>query len=359
MDFTPTDERRQLADSLRRYLAQNCGAEHRRRMAYEAPFHDPALWTGLADLGAIGALIPESAGGYGGAGYDVAVVFEELGAALCPEPMLAALMAGRVMAAAGADCSALVDGRERIALAFGEPGEAAGRGEPPQTRAERHGGAWRLTGRKSVVYGGHSADRLIVTAMHERGQGLFVINAADAQVQALGLIDGGGAAEITLDACPADCLLEQGEAALEEALDFATLALCAEAVGATGWMAKALADYLGTRKQFGRPIGSFQALRHRYVDLNIEAEQARSITLLAASRMDSALRARTLSMAKALGGRTARLWAEESIQMHGGIAMTWEATVSHYAKRLVMIDHQLGDELWHLERVAAGYAEAG
>jgi len=358
MDFTPTDERRQLADSLRRYLAQNCSAEHRRRVAYEAPFHDPAVWAGLADLGAIGALIPESAGGYGGAGFDVTTVFEELGAALCPEPLLGALMAGRVLAATGGDCSALIEGGARVALAFGEEGDATGR-EPPQTRAERHGDGWRLTGAKSVVYGGGSADRFIISASHAGGTGLFMVAASDAQVQAMGLIDGGGAAEVTLDACPAECLAEAGEAALAEALDFATLALCAEAVGAIGWMARTLAEYLATRKQFGRPIGSFQALRHRVVDLNIEAEQARSITLLAASRMDSPLRARTLSMAKALIGRTARLWAEETIQMHGGIAMTWEATVSHYAKRLVMIDHQLGDELWHLEQVAAAYAEAG
>jgi alkylation response protein AidB-like acyl-CoA dehydrogenase len=115
-----------------------------------------------------------------------------------------------------------------------------------------------------------------------------------------------------------------------------------------------LLDHLKTRRQFGRPIGSFQALQHRMVDLRIEIEQARSITILAASRMDTDGQSRGVSMAKSLVGRVARRVAEETIQMHGGIAMTWEHPASHYAKRLVMIDHQLGDADHHLQRVAAG-----
>ena len=162
----------------------------------------------------------------------------------------------------------------------------------------------------------------------------------------------------TLDDSPAECLMEDGEAALTRAVTRGTLALCAEAVGAMDRVQRTLAEYLRTRKQFGQPLGRFQVLRHRFVDLCIELEQARSITLLAASELDAADGARSLSMAKALVGKVARQWSEEAVQMHGGIGMTWETPVSRYAKRLVMIDHQLGDSLWHLERVSAAYRAA-
>lgn len=358
MAFQTTDERRMLGESLSRYLLQNYDHSHRLNVAYTAPFHDPSRWAALAELGMLSALAPEEAGGFGGEGLDIATVFHALGHGLCPEPALPAMMALRVLMAAARPVEPLLEGRERLVLALGEPGGGSGL-EPPETEARQDAGQWRLSGRKSVVWGGGAAHRLIVSARHSGGIGLFEVAAEDAQIAPYAMIDGGGAAEITLQDTAAQCLLEDGAAALADAVDHGLLALCAEAVGVMDQVQALTADYLRTRKQFGTAIGRFQVLRHRFVDLVIEIEQARSITFLAAGQMrDLAGRGRVLSMAKALVGKVARQVAEESIQMHGGIGMTWEAAVSHYAKRLVMIDHQLGDSLLHLERVAQAYRAA-
>ncbi len=357
MDFQPSETRRMLADSIARTLARQCDYERRRAVAYEEPFHDPKLWEALAELGVTGALLPEDKSGFGGEGFDIATVFETLGGALCPEPMLGQLMGLSVLADAGADCEAALAGEERLALAIGEPGSGSGL-EPPETRARQADGGWRLDGRKSVVWGGGSAHRLIVSAAHEGGMGLFSVRAEDVAIAAYAMIDGGGAAEVSLDDCPAECLIEDGAAALERAVMRGQLALCAEAVGVMDHVQGLLAEHLRTRKQFGVALSKFQVLRHRFIDLCVELEQARSITLKAAGELDTPEGPRAVSMAKALVGQVARQWSEEAIQLHGGIGMTWEAAVSHYAKRLVMIDHQLGDYLWHLERLAVGYRAA-
>lgn len=351
MDFNLTEERRMLADTLGRYLAETCPPEKRAKLAYEAPFHDPAAWVGLAEIGALLALVPETAGGFGGAGFDIAVVFEELGRGLCPEPVLGTLMASRLLVAAGEDVAALLDGSLRYAVAMSEP-DAPWALDGIATRAK--GG--RLTGRKSAVYGGNDADRFLVAARSDEAIALYEIGADAARVTGYGMIDGGGAAELFLEDTPARLVLSDAGAVLADALDAGALALAAEAVGLMDATMALLTDYLRTRKQFGRTIGSFQALQHRAVDLVGEIEQARSIVILAASRMGEADQSRTVSMAKYLCGKVARQVAEEAIQMHGGIAMTWEAAVSHYAKRLVMLDHQLGDADFHLERVMAGLA---
>lgn len=351
MDFSLTDDRRMLSDSLSRFLADKYPFEHRSAVAYEAPFHDPALWAEMAGLGVLQVLAQEEAGGFGGAGFDITTVFEALGRGLCPEPVLGTLMASRLLAAAGVDQEALLDGTRRYAVAIGE---ADAPYDPDDIATLARNG--RLTGRKSVIYGGNDAEVFLVAAKSGDTLGLYAVQAADAQVTGYGLIDGGGAAELFLDGTPGERLLADARAAIDTALDAGRLALCAEAVGAMDATKELLLDYLRTRRQFGTAIGSFQALQHRAVDLVTEIEQARSITILAASRMEEDDRARNVAMAKALIGRAARQIAEEAIQMHGGIAMTWEAAVSHYAKRLVMIDTQLGDLDYQIERVSAGYA---
>lgn len=350
MDFTISDDRRMLSETLRRYLSDTCPIEHRNRVAYTAPFHDPEAWAGLAELGLFYALADEGAGGMGGSGFDVAVVFEELGRALCPEPVLGQLMAIRLIGAAGGALGPLLSGETRLAVALGEldaPYDLDG--------IETRVAAGRLTGRKSVVYGGAGADRLLVAAA---GPSLWEVAPRDAEITGYGMIDGGPAAEVFLEDAPATCLLETATSALEDARDWAALALSAEALGAMETAFAMLTGYLGTRKQFGVPIGSFQALQHRAVDLAIEIEQARSIVILAASAMGGPDQPKRVAQAKHLAGRIARQVAEEVIQMHGGIAMTWEYPASHYAKRLVMIDHQMGDTDWQLERLA-GMLQAG
>ncbi|MDJ0824140.1 MAG: acyl-CoA dehydrogenase family protein [Rhodobacter sp.] len=357
MDFEPSDDRRVLADTLTRFLAAEYPIAHRNAVAYAAPYHDPDKWARLSDLGLLYALAPEAQGGMGGAGFDIATVFQPLGAALCPEPVLAALLSARLLVAAGHDLDPLLSGRTRYAAAIGEIDAPY---DPAEITCAAQGGAtgWTLHGRKSVVYGGGTADRLLVAARASEAVGLFEVASEAVEITAYGMIDGGGAAEVFLDATPAALLLPDAEATLHDALDHGALALCAEAVGAMDTAQALLLDHLRTRQQFGQPIGSFQALQHRMVDLTIEIEQARSITILAASRMGAEQQSRTVSMAKSHIGRTAKLVAEELIQLHGGIGMTWEHPAAHYAKRLVMIDHQLGDTDFHLQRVMAGYRGA-
>lgn len=353
MNFEATEDRRLLSDTLTRYLRDNYPIEHRTKVAYNAPYHDPAKLAELIELGVLHALAPEAQGGFGGTGFDITTVFEPLGAALCPEPILPALLSAGLLAAAGTDLAPLLEGRDSYAVAIGEP-EAPYALEDLTTTATGTGtDACTLSGRKSVVYGGSCAQQLLVAARHDSGVGLYEVSAEAATITGYGMIDGGPAAEVILDDTPATCLIDRAEAPLQDALDRGALALCAEALGVMSVIQSTTLDYLQTRKQFGVAIGKFQALQHRMVELMIEIEQARSITILAASAIGGEDQSLRVSMAKNLIGRTAKLVAEEAIQMHGGIAMTWEYPISHYAKRLTMIDAQLGDTDTHLERVMA------
>ena len=351
MDFTPTEDRRMIADSFRRFLADKFPAERRNEIAYEGACHDPDAWGGLAELGILGALVSEEDGGFGGAGFDITTVFEEAGRALCPEPLLGNLLALRLYAAhCKADrVEAIIAGAERAAFAvdetdsFGDLGEISAKAEGDT-----------LTGRKTVVYGGQAADWILVAAKSASGKlGLYEVKASDAEVLSYPMIDGGGAAEIVLDKTPATCLSDDAEAAIEAALAAGRLALCAEAVGAMDVLKDMTRDYLMQRQQFGRPIATFQALQHRLVDFSIEIEQARSIVIYAAGNLETGDRALSVAKAKNLIGRAGKLVAEECVQMHGGIGMTWEYAGSHYAKRLIMIDHQLGDTEDMLRKVMA------
>ncbi len=350
MNFEQSDDRRMLRETLARYLADACPVTARAEVAYAAPWHGPEAWAGMAELGVFHALAREEAGGMGGTGFDISVVFEELGRALCPEPVLPTLLGIRLLAAAGGDVEPLLAG-QHVAVGIGEL-EAPYDLDGILTRFD----AGRLTGRKSVVYGGAGAERLLIAAQADGRLALFDVKAGDAQVTGYGMVDGGPAAEVFLDATPGELVLADARAALSDALDVGALALCAEALGAMEVVQDTLVDYLKTRTQFGQPIGTFQALQHRAIDLSIEIEQARSIVILAASAEGTADFAKRVSQAKFLVGQIARQVSEEAIQMHGGIGITWDYPLAHYAKRLVMIDAQLGDTDWYLERLITARA---
>lgn len=355
MNFDLTEDRQLLSDTLTRYLSDKYEIRKRNEVAYTAPYHDPARWAEMTEMGIAGALVPEAAGGFGGTGFDITVVFEALGRALCPEPFLGALLASRLLLAAGADQTALVDGSRLYAVGLGEIDAPYGL-EGLTATARRVGSSYRLTGRKSAVYGGNAADVLLVVALLDGRPAVFGVEPAQVAVRDYGMIDGGGACELLLDDCAATPLIEDAGEAVESAISAGQLALCAEAVGAMGAAHEFLLDYLRTRRQFGTAIGGFQAIQHRAVDLLTEIEQARSITIAAAAALGTAEGALKAAMAKNLVGRTARLVAEETIQMQGGIGMTWEYAASHYAKRLAMLDHQLGDTDHCLGVVIASYA---
>jgi len=368
MDFNLSEERQMLRDTAERFLREQYPLDKRHEAAASPQGFSPEMWSEFGDLGLIGALLPPEADGFGGTGEDIALVFEALGRALTVEPFLAsAILAATPLIEAGdtATLAPILAGEKTATLAHYEPEghEPEGRYSPTHiaTRATDQNG-WTLTGRKSVVLN-PAADTLIVTARtsgatsDEDGLTLFKVDPKAVTLTPYALIDGGAAAELILDAAQATPLGPIGKAfpTIEKTLAHATLAVSAEALGAMEIAKDLTVEYLKTRVQFGQPIGANQVLQHRMVDLLIEIEQARSAIMLAASTLESdrLTRERHVSAAKHLTGRVGRQVAEEVIQMHGGIAMTWEAVVPHYAKRIVMIDHLFGDTDYHLARFIA------
>lgn len=370
MNFVHTEDRRMLADTLNRFVSEQYGIEHRNHMAYGEEGHSPALYAQFAELGAIGALFPESVGGFGGAGFDISVVFEALGRGLVAEPLLGALVVGQALIAAGtesqkAKLEAIISGELMAALAHDEPGSHYELSNVGATATKTATG-WMLQGAKAVVAFGEKANVLLVSArtsgdqFDTAGISLFLVDGSAAGISKRGYscFDGGRAAELSFSnvPLPGDALLGaegQGHAVLEHIQGYVLLALAAEALGAMDVAKQYTLEYLQTRKQFGVAIGSFQALQHRMADLLLEVEQMRSAVTNAADAIDNAegaARAKALSAAKYTAGYVGTLVAEESIQMHGGIGMTWELPLAHYAKRLVLIDHQFGDEDHHLAR---------
>ena len=373
MDFSLTDDRRMLEETVSRFVREQYDHETRMKIAGSEEGFSREKWAQFAELGLIGAFLPEEAGGFGGAGYDISVVMKELGRGIVVEPFLSsAVMGAGAIALGGSEAQKelleeVIGGAKLLAFAHGEP---AGRYEYAhvETSATKDGGGWILSGAKAVVPGGDSADLLVVSARvsgdaaDEDGLALFLVEASADGVERRGYptVDGYRAAEITLSnvRVGADAVIGEAGSAypiIEETIARGVLAVCAEAVGVMETARDHTLEYLKQRNQFGQPIGRFQALQHRMVDVCTEIEQANSAVILAAAKLDAprAEREKTLSAAKSLIGRVGRLTAEEAIQMHGGNGMTWEYAVSHYCKRLVMIDHLLGDTDHHMERFIA------
>lgn len=358
MDFQLSEERQMLADTLTRFVREKYDLETRHKAAKMEGGYDPAMWTEFAELGAIGALIGPDDGGFGGAGEDILVTFEALGRGLVVEPFLATAMGVAALSGTGRAemLEEVMAGGLTLALAHSEPDS---RYEWSRVATKVEGG--KIAGAKAMVVNGGTADRLIVSAREsggiddEAGLGVYLVdpNGPGVTKRAYGTVEGGAGAEFAFDGAPAEKVGDYD--ALERALGAGVLALCSEALGVMEVCKEVTLDYLKTRKQFGVPLGKFQSLQHRMVEMAIAIEQARSLTMLAAGLMEAPRteRERALSAAKNLTGRVGRLVAEETIQMHGGIAMTWEYSAPHFAKRLTMIDHLLGDEDFHLARFMA------
>lgn len=357
MDFSIGEDRQMLVDSFSRYLADKAGWEAREAAIDGDAGFDPAMWRGAAELGVLGALFAEEAGGFGGAPFDIAVVFGEIGRALTPGPFLATLMAGTILAEAGdtATLEGVIAGETIVTLAH-EPA-VDGDGQPlPEMSARSDGGGWTLSGTSGVVDYLGSADRIVVIAQKDGAPAAFLVDAqADGvAVRAYPKVDGGAAGELALDGTAA-VLLSEGDDAISAATAAGLLAVAWEAVAVMGVLRDMTLDYMRTRKQFGVQIGKFQALQHRMATVALEIEQAHSAAINAAANFDKGtqLRDRFGSAAKYTIGATGRLVAEEAIQLHGGIGMTWELPLSHYAKRLVMLNHVLGSDDEHLARFIA------
>lgn len=368
MNFDLTEERQMLQDTLRRYLREKYDTETRNKIIDSDAGMSVEIWAELAELGVIGALFTEEQGGFGGAGFDIAVVFEELGRAGVVEPFMdTAILGGRLLAATGGHddlVEEVIGGATHLALAHGEPVSRYDLTHV-ETTLVSDGDELVLNGRKSVVVNAEAAGHLIVSARESGSMGdadgislvLVPADAAGLALRGYPMLAGGRAAEVTLDdvRVPASARLGaagQGWGPLSDTLALAHVALAAEALGAMVSATALTNEYLGTRQQFGRPIGTFQALQHRMAEMLIELEQARSAVINAAGYLESDSRSRDLNVAGArnLVARVGRLVAEESIQLHGGIAMTQEYELAHIAKRIVMTDHRFGDADYHMER---------
>lgn len=369
MDFNHTDERRMLADALGRYLAVQYSIQERHRIAEVAGGYCPKQWRSFADMGVIGALFDPAHGGYGGAGFDIAVVFEAVGKGLVLEPLLPSLLAGSALACSQVQAhqellGRIVEGGHIATLATEEESSHYNLNHVA-TRAVRQGAGYVLHGRKIAVPLGAQAASLLVPARTsgevgtQQGISLFLVptDAQGLEVRGYRNVDGSRSADLCMHGVHVDSAALIGEegagyGVIEWAVARGVLALCAESLGAMEVVKSATIEYLKTRQQFGKPIGSFQALQHRIVEVLIEIEQARSTVINAAAALDAdrAVREKAVSAAKYNAGSIGRFVAEACIQLHGGIGMTWELPVAHYAKRLVAIDHLLGDEDHHLGR---------
>ena len=371
MNFDLTDERKMLQDSLKRFLQSQYSNERISQLSQTPSGYSDDIWAGLADLGIIGALFSEAHGGYGGNGFDIALVFEEMGRAGAVDPLLdTAILGGGLLAALAADSQAskiedIIAGTLHIALAHTEPGSRYELSRI-QSTAKRQGDEYLIYGQKAVVVNADAADFLIVSARTSGsdadldGISLFLLPriTQGLELRSYPVSSGGRAAEILLDniKVPATALLgKEGCAfsALESVQAGATLAICAEAVGLMDRISLLTIDYLKVRNQFGQALGKFQVLQHRMADMLIEIEQAKSALINLAGHVDAAdvaLREKHVSATKNLIGIVAKLVAEESIQMHGGIGVTMEYELAHLVRRLVMIEHRFGDCNYHLER---------
>ena len=372
MDFRLTDEQLALQETLRRFIAKDYAFERRRSLARSPLGYSAQAWAQYAELGLLGLPFPEEFGGLGGSGVDIMVVMELVGQGLLLEPYLSTVVVcGGLLrdAAAHAIKEALLPqiaaGKVQIALAAYE---AAGRYELTHvaSTAVRDGKGWRLTGRKSVVLDAPSADYFLLSARSSgnqtdaQGISLFLVprDARGLTLQAYPTHSGGRAADLHLQDVAIEDAAVIGAAdralpVIERAVEQGIAALCAEAVGIVTALNEATLNHLKTRKQFGTVIGSFQALQHRMADMFIAAEQARSMAIIAAIPADGddpAARRRAISGAKAYIGQAARFVGQQAVQLHGAMGVVDELNVSHYFKRLTMIDMTFGDADHHLAR---------
>lgn len=376
MDFNLTEEQQMLQDTVARLVRGEYSFEKRLEYSKTDLGYSAEFWQQLSELGLTAVPFAEELGGFAGTGVELQSVMTELGRGLCLEPYLqSVILGGGLISQAG---NSSQHEKWLPGVASGELTVAVGLQEPQsfynlydvQTRAGKSADGYTLNGRKAVVIGGHCADLLIVSARTSgddrdtSGLSLFALDPTSAGIErrTYSTNDGFKGCDITLNdvKVPADALLGEEEGKAGEVIEYqagrAVAALCAEAIGVMEEAIAMTLDYLKARKQFGVPIGQFQVLQHRMVDMASDLEQARSMAILAANAADSEQsdeRRRILAAAKNVIGRAGQFISESGIQMHGGIGMTWEYSFAHYAKRLIMINHQLGDDDHHLEQFAS------
>lgn len=364
MDFDFTDDQNSLRDAVQRWVDKGFGFERRHAIA-KAGGATRAVHAELAELGLAGLAVPAAHDGMGFGAVEAMVVMEELGRGLVNAPYAeAALLAPALLAAGPAALQAAwlprIASGEALVLPALQEHAARYRLQHVGTQAVQGDAGWALTGVKVPVAGGDEADAFIVPARiagavdDPVGIGLFLVERGAARVRGFPTQDGARAAELTLAATPATLIALDAHPVLETAVDIGIAAACAEAVGLMDRLLAITVEYMNTRKQFGVPIASFQALRHRIADVKMQLELGRSMSYYASLKLGEPApqRRRALSQAKVQLGQSMRFVGQQCVQLHGGIACTDEYIASHYFKRLTMLELQFGDTLHHLGEVS-------
>lgn len=361
MDFDFSDDQEQLRDAVRKWVDKGYDFERRRKAAKAGGF-DRAAWGELAELGLCGLYISEADGGMGMGPVEAMVTMEELGRGIVLEPLAQALIAGGVLsgyapqAVKDAWLGRIASGEALVVLAYQER-KARYRLDQCNATATQAGGAWTVSGTKSLVPVGDQADAFLVPAVTNGKTALFLVerSAQGVTTRGYGTQDGSRAAEVILNNAPATLVTTDGQTALEHAVDIGIAASCAEAVGVMDKTMAITAEYMNTRKQFGVPISSFQALRHRMADLKMQQELARSMSYYASLKLNAPAdeRRRAMARAKYQLGMSMRMVGQQAVQLHGGIAVTDEYIVSHYFKKLTQLEMTFGDTLHQLSEVSA------
>ena len=365
MDFDFSDEQQQLREAAQRWVEKAYPFEHRRAIIAAGGFTRDT-WSALAELGLTALQTPETYGGMGLGPIEAMVVMEEMGRGLVLEPLAQSFVATRVLsqhAAASEQASWLpkvASGEALIVLAHQER-RSRYRLESCESTAVKTAQGYALNAQKSLVPAGDRADAFIVPAMLEGKLALFLLrrNAPGVTTSAYQTQNGSRAAEMEAQQSPATLITTEGICALELAADTASAAICAEAVGAMDVVLKITAEYLNQRKQFGVPIASFQALRHRIADMKMQLELARSMSYYAHLKLQSPAneRRRALARARVQLSQSMRFVGQQAIQLHGGIGVTDEYILSHYFKHLTQLEMSYGDGQHHLSEVSARMLE--
>lgn len=376
MDFSYSDEQQMLQDSVGKFIQGQYDFETRQKLIASELGFSAENWALFAELGWLTVPFKEEDGGFGGSAVDMMVLMEEFGKGMVVEPFLAtAVLSGGLIAELGdaeqkeSLLSAIMEGSLQVATAYAEPASRFNLAAVT-TQATRSGDDYVISGDKVVVLNGASADKLLIVArtageqFDKDGISVFVVDSSAQGIsrRAYTTVDGHRAAEIRLRdvKVPASSLLgQEGQAlsALESAIDRATLAVSAEAVGVMDTMLQKTVEYSKTRKQFGVAIGTFQALQHRMAEMFIECQLARSIVIMAAMKLDSTTdrneTAKAVAAAKSRVGRAMRKVGQDAVQIHGGIGVTDELDVGHYFKRVTGIENLFGSTDYHTQRYAA------
>ena len=371
MDFNFTDEQSMLRDTVASDLSDNYGLDARRAAIKSEAGWRPEVWKAFAEeLGILGAPFSEDHGGLGGGAVENMIVMEEFGKALVVEPYMGTVVIGGGFmkhsghAGAADVIGKIIAGEATIAFAYAEP-QARYTWQDLKTTAKKDGSGYVLNGQKAVVIGAPWATHLIVTARTGGGQrdaqgvSVFLVekSAKGVTTRDYPTVDGQRASEVTFEnvSLPAEALIGtegQGLPLVEQVMDEAVAATCAEACGVLRRLQEGTVEYTRTRKQFGQPISAFQVLQHRMVDMFIQLEQSISMTYMATIRLsgEAEARAKAVSAAKVQIGKACKFVGQNAIQLHGGMGMTDEMAIGHYFKRATMIESAFGSTDHHLAR---------